>query len=249
MYFERGNAMPAVLRVLLIFCFASVFATAGFAAAPDTDKPAVLPTREMLVQHWEEAVRNSEYTRTFEETAEAGVYDFETTFFPYKGKLTLLNAVVVADADSYYDDVYEGIIELDLPDASDDFRKRYARSYYAWQEQNRYYFDAQDGVWFPAAAWSKYLSDRGEKAAGTRRSTCPLWKNATLWRSVLPLAFFLIVIVGLLAFARKQNKRVWDNHAKALEEQQRGLRMVEESLKHQQEHTRLLQQILETLKK
>jgi hypothetical protein len=63
------------------------------------------------------------------------------------------------------------------------------------------------------------------------------------------LAFFLVVILGLLAFARKQNKRVWDNHAKALEEQQRGLRMVEESLKHQQEHTRLLQQILENLKK
>jgi hypothetical protein len=239
--------MPAILRVLYALFFVIAFSTSVSAAPPQ--KEILLPTRDMLVQHWEEAVRASEYTQIFEPTEEAGVYDFETTFFPYKGKLRLLNAVIVLDGDSYYDDVYEGIIELELPDADDDFRKKYASSYYAWQEQNRYYFDAQNGVWFPAGTWSKYLSDREEKMVGATRSTCSIWKNTALWRSVLPLAFFLVVILGLLAFARKQNKRVWDNHAKALEEQQRGLRMVEESLKHQQEHTRLLQQILENLKK
>ena len=74
--------------------------------------------------------------------------------------------------------------------------------------------------------------------------------------SIIPLTVFVLVIIGLLAFARKQNKRVWDNHAKALEEQQRGLKMVEESqiiakesLKHQQEHTKLLQEILQAVKK
>lgn len=236
--------MTAVLRFFYALFFVVAFTAPAFAEA------TALPTRDMLVQHWEQSVGASEYTKVFEKTDEEGVYTFETTFFPYKGKLKLLNAVVVPDADSYYDDVYEGIVELELVDADDDFRKKYGNSYYAWQEQNRYYYDGQNGVWFPAAAWSKYLSDREEKAAGvTPRGTCPLWKNAAFLRSALPLIFFLVVILGLLAFARKQNKRVWESHAKALEEQQRGLRMVEESLKHQQEHTRLLQQILENLKK
>lgn len=129
------------------------------------------------------------------------------------------------------------------------FTKSYARSFSAWQEQNRFYFDAQNGVWFPAAQWSKYLSQRDNAKAAEKGTTCPLWKNSRFMRSMLPLGVFLLVILGLLFFARKQNKRVWDNHAKALEEQQRGLKMVEESLGHQREHTKLLQEILQTLKK
>lgn len=223
----------------------------SYAAEPGVDGLYV-PDRAGLLAHWEASIETDAHTLQFEKTAEDGVYLFATDFFPYKGRLRLLNAVVVADGDNYYDDVYRGIIELELLNADEAFQKKFSRSYYAWVEQNNFFFDAQNNVWFPSSTSSKYLSNRPERIATAAdlpvKASCPAWKDPRVLRSVLPIGFFLLIVLALLFFARKQNKRIWDNHAQALAEQQRGLTMVQESLQHQREHTKLLQNMLTALR-
>jgi|GEM_PF-5261220 len=240
-----------VVFLCLALCM-TVFSVPGFAAEKGADG-LYAPTRAELIAHWESSIKENPHTLQFEKTEDAGVYAYATDFFPYKGRLRLLNAVIVPDSDTYYDDVYGGIIELELVNADDAFLKKFSRSYYAWGEQNNFYFDAQNNVWFPASGSSKYLSNRPEPMTAQDlpsavAAACPLWKDPKIWRSVLPIGFFLLIVLALLFFARKQNKRIWDNHAQALAEQQRGLTMVQESLQHQREHTKLLQNILAALR-
>ena len=144
-------------------------------------------------------------------------------------------------------------------DAGEDFYKKYARSYGAWVQAQNYYFNMKRGIWFAPADWNLYAKDfdkYAEEAAAAPKGCTVKSFFGRYAGSIIPLSVFVLVVLLLLAFARKQNKRVWDNHAKALEEQQRGLKMVEESqkiaqesLKHQQEHTKLLQEILAAVKK
>lgn len=237
----------------------------GLMAVPaiaDQEKVAILqPTRERLVAFWEDSVKADPQVKKLEETKEKGVYDFETTFFPYKGRLKLLNAAITPYEDGYYDGLSSGIIEVELLDADESFYKKYAASYGAWTRQNYFYHDEVGGVWFPArdmGEWSKkyYQRNNPDKASTGPATSC----MNTWWTrnsSTLVYIVFLGALVGFVVLlARKQNKKIWDNHATALAEQQRGLAMAEksmalteQSLKHQQEMIRLLSDIHAALKK
>ena len=248
-------------RIFAALCFALLaFSAAPAIASPEASAKIAVrapakeelktPTRESLVAFFEQQMKSDPQVVKFEKTAE-GEYVFETKFFPYAGKLLLLNAVVTKYDDQYYENLYRGIIELDLPDANDDFFKKYARSYAAWTSELNYYFNMKKGTWFAGSAWNDNLADFDkyavDKTATAQGPTPGFW--AVYGKNLLPIGIFVLVISVVLIFAKSQNKRVWDNHAKALVEQQRGLKMVEESLGHQREHTRLLQEILATLKK
>lgn len=243
-----------------LFALAIVFI--GLMAAPafaDQEKVAILqPTKERLIVFWEDAVKADPQVKTFEKTKEEGVYNFETTFFPYKGRLKLLNAAISPYEDGYYDGLSSGIIEVELLDAPENFFKKYAASYAAWTRQNYFYHDEIGGVWFPAAKlgdWSKeYYKRQNATAEAVAAATKPSCFNTWWGRNMSTIIYlaFLCAFIGLaLLLAKKQNKKVWDNHATALAEQQRGLAMVEksmalteQSLKHQQEMIRLLNEIL-----
>lgn len=228
---------------------AAVAATAEIAVrAPAQIVP---PTRESLIAFFEEQMKNDPQVKDFTKRAD-GDYDFQTGFFPYTGRLKLLNAAVTKYDDQYYENLYRGIVEIDLPDADEAFFKKYARSYAAWTAELNYYYNMKKGKWFAGSAWNDNLADFDKYAADAApaKTGCAapgLWDK--YGKNMIPLGVFVIVIAVLMAFARRQNKRVWDNHAKALDEQQRGLKMVEESLNHQREHTKLLQEILAALKK
>ncbi len=214
--------------------------------------PYVAPTRDSLVVFFEQQMKSDPQVVTFEKTAD-GEYDFETKFFPYAGKLRLLNAAVTKYDDQYYENLYRGIIEIELPDADDAFFKKFARSYAAWTADLNYYYNMKKGAWFAGSAWNDNLADfdkYADETAVVAKSPAPapgFW--AQNGKNLIPLGVFILVMGTVILFAKSQNKRVWDNHTKALDEQQRGLKMVEESLRHQQEHTRLLQEILAALKK
>jgi hypothetical protein len=228
----------------------------SFIAMPAlAEKVALLdPTRDGLVAIWEDTVKSNPQVKTFEKTKEEGVYNFETTFFPYKGRLKLLNAAITPYEEGYYEGLSTGIIEVELMDAPESFFKKYAASYGAWTRQNYFYHDRTGGVWFPASKfsdWSKEYYKRENPAAAAPAASCAsTWVSRNMG-TIVYLVFFASIIFFALILAKKQNKKIWDNHAKALSEQQRGLSiaersiaMTEESLKNQQEMIRLLNELL-----
>ncbi len=248
--------------------FALCFALFFLVTAPDIAVADVLgphlPKRESLVAFWEARLKADTHVQLLEKAKEEGVYNFQTDFFPYKGRLKLLNAAVSDYDTQYYQNLYRGIVEIELLDADEAFFKKYARSYGAWVQDLNYYYNWRKGVWFTTKEWDANAADFDKYAASTAaaatNSAASCSPTANFWNrygsSIISIGVFGLIIVLLLAFARKQNKRVWDNHAKALEEQQRGLSMVEasqkiaeESLKHQLEHTKLLQDIAAALRK
>lgn len=229
-------------------------------ALADQEKVAILqPTKERLVVFWEDTLKADPQVKKLEETKEKGVYDFETTFFPYKGRLKLLNAAISPYDGGYYEGLSTGIIEVELLDAPESFFKKYAASYNAWTRLNYFYHDEIGGVWFPInklGDWSKEYNKR--EAATAEATSAAIASNScmnTWWSRNTSTIIYIVFLVALIAFvvllAKKQNKKIWDNHSKALSEQQRGLTiaeksiaMTEESLKNQQEIIRLLNAIL-----
>lgn len=210
------------------------------------------PTRDSLVAFFESQMKNDPQVKNFTRRAD-GDYDFTTEFFPYAGRLKLLNAAVTKYDDQFYDNLYRGIIEIELPDADEVFFKRYARSYAAWTADLNYYYNMKKGAWFAGSAWNDNLADFDKYAVENTAAAKPAASMPGFWaqngKNLIPLGIFIVVIIVVMTFAKVQHNRVFDHHDKALDEQQRGLRMVEESLTHQREHTRLLQEILAELKK
>ncbi|TAL37219.1 MAG: hypothetical protein EPN97_05665 [Alphaproteobacteria bacterium] len=233
----------ARLGIILGFLFCLCFpALAAEEAAPVPDKAG-------LISFWEKSEIKDPHVQRFEKTKEEGVYDFATDFFPYKGRLKLLNAVVTKSNESYLEGLYTGIIELELMDAPPDFFKKYAASYGAWTQQHYFYYAVKKGVWFPMSEWSAYSADL-YKSAEPAASGCPLTSQLSRYAGTwLPVLVLLVLVAFVFRFARRQNAKIWENHAKALAEQQRGLKIAEESLKHQLEHTQLLKEIVGALKK
>lgn len=198
------------------------------------------PTRESLVAYWEDKTLNDPDVKQFEKTGEKGVYKFESGFFPYKGRLRLLNAAVTKSSDGYLSDFYTGIIEVELADAPEDFFRKYSTSYTTWASQNYFYYDTKKAVWFPASEWSTHVADTASGAS------CPL--NKRMWDIALLLGA-VVVLLGLVVFAKKQNDRVWKANDKAREDYKRAIKVAEENLKHQEEHTKLLREIASSLRK
>ena len=248
----------ALCIALLAFVVTPARAASESAAVAESAKIAVRapaqtvpPTRESLVAFFEEQMKNDPQVKDFTKRAD-GDYDFQTGFFPYTGRLKLLNAAVTKYDDQYYDNLYRGIIEIELPDADDAFFKKFSRSYAAWAAELNYYYNTKKGKWFAGSAWNDNLADFDRYAVETAvaKSSAPIpgfWGQNG--KNLIPLGIFVFVIVVVMTFVKVQHNRVFDHHDKALDEQQRGLKMVEESLTHQREHTRLLQEILAALKK
>jgi hypothetical protein len=237
----------------LAVVFIGLMAAPAFAA--EQEKVAILqPTKERLIVFWEDTIKADPQVKTFEKTKEKGVYNFETTFFPYKGRLKLLNAAISPYEEGYYEGLSTGIIEIELLDADESFFKKYAASYSSWTRQNYFYHDERGGVWFPAkdfTDWSKEYYKRENPAAAAGTPSCMTGWWARNSNTIIYIVFLIALIAFVVVLAKKQNKKIWDNHSKALSEQQRGLSiaersiaMTEESLKNQQEMIRLLNAIL-----
>lgn len=228
----------AALRLFIMF--ALLFLAPPTARAADT----TAPDRAGLVAFWEKSVQQDAHVLVFKKTNVKDVYDFETDFFPYKGRLRLLNAAVSKNNDGYSEGFYNGIIEVELLDAKPDFFKKYAMSYSAWVQQNNFYYDVLQSVWFPASDWAEYYA-----ASRKSSSTCAVttWKNYA--NTLGPVGFVILVLGFAVWAARKQHKKAWAANDKIMERQAQALRMTEESLVNQKTQISLLQGILESLQK
>ena len=238
--------MRVAIRVFMLLGLCFLFTLPAFADAVN-DKAG--PDKAGLIAFWEADQKNDPHVSLFEKTKDAGVYNFATDFFPYKGRLRLLNAVVTKSGESYLDGLYTGIVEVELMDAPVDFLKKYAASYGAWVQQNYFYYDSKKAVWFPVSEWSSHSADLYKSEVPTGQG-CRL--KAALDQALftwLPVVLLLLVLALAVRVARKQNRKVWDSHEKVLEGQRKSLAMAEENLALQREHTQLLRDIASALKK
>lgn len=193
---------------------------------------ASAPTRESLVAFWEDSMQKDPHVSVFKKTAQSGVYDFKTDFFPYSGKLTLLNAVVARSDDGYYEGLYTGILDVELSDAKPAFFKKYAASYAAWKRQNYFYYAAKKAAWFAPSAWEEYMTDAQAQTASPAQARRGLWRQASFWGS---LAVPVAALALFLLWARRVGKRAQEINRQALTAQA--------------EQTELLKKILATLER
>lgn len=202
--------------------FFFVFAFTLFLLAPVAAE-ATAPLKDSLVAHWEAMQRSAPDTIVFEATKDKGVYRFETAFFPYKGRVRLLNAAVSKLSGGAYADLYTGIIEVELMDAPGDFMRKYGMSYAAWLEQNRFYYDAKKNVWFSGGEWGDHFLAEGS-APVSGHVSYRLWFNLGL------IAGLLVLILLLARFARRQQARALAAQELMMERQKRILEIAEENL-------------------
>lgn len=224
--------------LVLIVCFTVT------APAKAGDQVAA-PTKESLIAAWEEVQKGQETTVVFEKTGEPGIYNFETTLFPYKGKLKILNAIISKDIEYYYNyDIQDdasltGFVEVELSDAPDKFFEKYPVSTNVWRMQNYLFFINDTNQWMSKEQWNSYLSG---KPKPTVQSTCGYQPYQKLFWNLLPILIAIPFLFLLIWRTRKIQKAQIAKYDVSLERQVKGLQQQEEEIK-------ILKEILGQLKK
>ncbi len=235
-----------------------VFALFGFFALAPAAFAATKPSKESLMAAWEQAQKTNENTRTFEKTSDKSVYAYETTYFPYKGRLKVINALV-DNYDGYESsgELYQGIIETELPDAAQDIKTKYAYSYAAWQQGNRFYYDENTASWFPVNQWAAHFAAQAKPPAdcaardadGQKGIGGLLRRLENSLLSALSAMIWIVIALGVaLLLLRKFSRKAADNQKTMMDRQAALLKIAEENIALQREQAGLLKSILEKLK-
>lgn len=216
-----------------------------FLAAAPGGENAVRPDEASLLAAWETAVRADANTEVFEKTAERA-YRFKTRLFPFDGELKVLNALIqdYGGEDEALPGYAFGSVEVELVGFDQEQMSRYARSFSYWYQLNTLYFDHKAGRW---------LSGQEYRAALTRRYSASGCSAAAGW---LARNYFLLIMLLLALFlwwvARKsgrQMKTAMTRQDEAMDISRRSIALAEKAAQQNEESIRLLQQILEELKK
>lgn len=221
----------------------------------------VPPTKESFLAAWEENVRSNPETKLFEKMDEAGVYNFETTLFPYKGRLKILNLLVedrdfssqgyeFNDYDSEDDSGHIGIVETELTDAPENWSEKYPYSFQSWRSANVLFFSHAAGVWMDQGKWKQHLAMK--KAAEPPQSG--ICAQTDFWRSqmnmvismLLPIVIILALLIPLCALLGRKQRQTYKT---SFDRQLEALNTARESLSIQKEHLDLLKTMLETMRK
>lgn len=211
--------------------------------------PCFSQTAETLIQAWEELQRKDPQTVEFRKE-ENNSYFFHTSRFPYQGRLVLLNTSIDQNSepwDDYNVDMIMGVVEVDLPDVTEEFMSRHAHSYSRWQQNNYLYYDRDEGRWMSSREWQSKVMEM--------RTPISWWSRIDLFWVI----FLVILLPALILLSRKTSRQMknamasqdvaLEQQRKALEDQKRGLDMSEKSLSLQQETRDILTAILEELRK
>jgi hypothetical protein len=230
-------------RVPVRFLIAAILML--FAAEPITaDTQPVEPTRESLLEAWENIQKNDPEVDVFEKVAPRR-YRFKTSRFPYDGTIHVLNLVLNDYDYPGTEGTVLGAVELELEDLPEDFMQKYSRSYGFWQADQMLYFDPEAETWLTSREWANRM---------TGKSTCAVSLVSRLG-PFAPLLFVLLFLVVLVAFLiRVQKKQVqsqWKKYEvfqdEAKKYQEMFLKLQEQQLEATRENTLFLQKILENM--
>lgn len=253
---KRPNSMHLFLGVVIC-----IFAGALFISGTSYAETKHAPTsKESFLKAWKAHQKNLPTTVTFEKTDEPNTYIYETTLFPYKGKMKILNVVVDKNISYYYDydlnsdDILKGIVEIGFPDLPEDFFKKHSYSHDLWERQNFLFF--VDNRWVSADQWRE--REEINEASTTPAYCAPsdFWsKNNKILSAFIPVAIFVLVFLFAISKSNKMQKKQIEKYdlsmqrqEEAIEQQQQAFKLAEESLALQKEQTDYLRQLLKDKK-
>jgi hypothetical protein len=133
-----------------------------------------------------------------------------------------------------------GVVEVDLEDVSDEYRRQYAYSIGLWHSANTLYFNEATGSWLSAADWQSSMVDQ--------------YTNGGWFPSVSDSAWLVLlaVMLGLVAWlARRAHRQIESAAAaqrKILDEQERVIRLSEQAVEISRDSNSVLKEIRDALK-
>lgn len=237
----------------VLLTFSSVSAQQTHATAMGVSN-ASASSKEAFIAAWEQAHKARPTTQRFEKTDQPGVYDFETSLFPYRGKLKVLN-VLIGEKLGYYGDydlqskaTLTGVAEVVLPGLPENFWKDYPYSSQIWQDQNFLFFIPEANRWMSADDWRAYekeslSGDRGDCKASPSASFFD--RYGELLRVFLPLFIILCVFFFVVRRVQKIQKVQMAKYDLSIDRQARSMEIMEKSLAFQGEQTELLRKLVE----
>ncbi len=209
-------------------------------------------SKAALLKAWEQNQKSQPTTIRFEKTKDNSIYNFETTLFPYKGKVVVHNVLIHEDIEYY--GAYEaresaeivGIIEAELIDAPERFTNTLYESIGVWQKQNKMLFFNDTQKWMTASQWRE--ESQWKEITGTAQSSdnqCGYNSSITkknkkyteIFLNFLPLLLLLVFFVFLM----KNTKKCQQSHTEKID---LSLERQQEALDLQKEQNQLLKQIL-----
>ncbi len=196
------------------------------------------PTKESLIQAWEQAQKNDSETVTLEKI-ETNRYRFETKRFSFQGELKVLN-VTIGDMglEDTEDGYLPGWIEVELVDAPQDLAVKQPYSYSAWEQNNVLYYDKSQSKWVSAKDFRAGLV---HKSKNWNRS--PLYLVAQYsWVALIGLILLLAAYVGRIA--KRANKQVDET----IQRYEKAIQLSEKSIQISEDSNKVLKEILQALK-
>lgn len=226
------RVIAVIFAILISLC---IFSVSVFAVDIKAE-----PSKESLLLAWETVQKENPATVKFEKIG-TGVYDFETTIFPYKGKLRVVNLLINKKPSAYYDDLQDyrfdeaeedltGIVELTLDGVDEKFQEKFRVSYKTWDRDNALHYNAATQTWYAPAKWAD-VRDALKTPTSAPVAKTPKDEKPTFFGVFLSWVPMILLIAVWLFLCRGQ---------KAV--QNRAIQLCEQTLVVQKE-------ILEVLKK
>ncbi len=233
-------------RWMSLFLFCAVWMGVVQVSAAQT---ASTPPKESgLLQAWEQLQREDAQTLKFERL-DQGLYHFHTQRFPYDGQLRVLNLSITPlgyDAGLNHSDLWQGVVEVELPEVEEAFYTRHSHSYSRWTQNNYFYYDSEQNRWLSPAEWSQRLTEQAGEPGG--QAACVAnWIGDFFWLFLLVMLLFFLIWIG--GKSNKQIKANMEAQDTALKQQEYAVKLSEEAVELSRESNRLLQEMLEILKK
>ena len=212
---KLGLFMTAL--AIMLFCIVG----APTLAAENEDAP----TKESFIAAWEVQQRKLPTTLLLEKKAD-NVYLYETTIFPFKGEIRILNVVIdkeiryYADYDLNYEDIVRGVLEYELVGLSrEDMHKKYPHSSSLWDSHNYLFFSNETKRWLSPKEMGEVVDlreERKEREENEAKTQCPVpekeeQKKPSLLAIILQF-LPLIIIFGLWVIFYRWQKPTLDKY-------------------------------------
>ena len=210
-----------------------------------------LPTlKEQFLTAWEIHQRSLPTTVKLEKTEQPDTYNYETTLFPYNGKLKINNIVISKDLDYYFDydlgveKILKGVAEVELPDLPEKtIYQSYPHSQRLWEKENYLLYNEEDQVWLSGEQWREagYPNAMQQHYEQIDLYAYQTYKSIIVGFLVPILILFFVILV--VWRATKQQKGQIKKFDLSIERQLESLEIQKQSLELQKEQTEILRRL------
>lgn len=251
--FTKLNTIRFLMLTMFIMCFSMIMCSDVSAQ----DKTA----KAEYIAAWETYQKSLSTTVTLEKTDSPNIYDYETTLFPYKGKLEILNVVIskdiyyYGDYDLNLDTALKGVVEAKFTNLKKEgIYEAYPYSAKIWHEQNFLFFNEDAGKWLSVEQWREIpMVHNSQEAQQLYPKKSSANKFINLTKDLLPLMFLFIFLGFVMLWANKKQRTqmvkydiTMKRQKDSIDMQIQGFEIAKQSLELQKEQTELLRRLVET---